>query len=102
MKNLFALFALLLVVFLLAGSANAQIAVTVDNPANTTPPLSASYTSLADAITALNGVTAMSGPVTLSLAANGTETAPTDGYLLGSASLNAVTSAVNTITFVKF
>lgn len=102
MKNLFALFALLLVVFLLAGNANAQIAVTVDNPANTTPPLSASYTSLADAITALNGVTAMSGPVTLSLAANGTETAPTDGYLLGSASLNAVTSAVNTITFVKF
>lgn len=102
MKNLFALFTILFAALILAGSANAQIAVTVDNPANTTPPLSASYTSLAEVITALNGVTAMSGPVTLSLAANGTETAPTDGYLLGSASLNAVTSAVNTITFVKF
>lgn len=102
MKNLFAFLLVLFTVFLLAGSANAQIAVTVDNPTNTSPALSASYTSLADAITALNSVTAMTGPVTFSLAANGAETAPAGGYLLGSASLNAVTSAVNTITFVKF
>ncbi|MFA7359511.1 MAG: T9SS type A sorting domain-containing protein [Candidatus Kapaibacterium sp.] len=101
MKKLFSFFLVLFTVLVLAGFTNAQIAVTVDNPTNTTPNLSVSYTSLADAITALNSVTAMSGPVTLTLLAGGTETAPAGGYLLGSASLNAVTSATNTITFNK-
>lgn len=101
MKNLFALFTILFAALILAGSANAQIAVTVDNPANTTPPLSASYTSLADAITAINAITGMTGPVTFTLAANGTETAPAGGYLLGNATLNGLTSATNTITFNK-
>lgn len=101
MKKLSSLVVVLLSVLLFSAYSYAQIAVSVDNPTNTTPNLSASYTSLADAITALNGVTGMTGPVTLSLAANGTETAPAGGYILGSTSLNAVTSATNTITFIK-
>ena len=69
MKNLFALFALLLVVFLLTGSANAQLSVTVTNNTNTTPNLAASYASFAAALADLNSVTAMTGPVTLTLQA---------------------------------
>ncbi len=101
MKKLSSLLLILFALLFMAGSATAQISVTVDNPTNTTPNLSASYTSLADAITALNGVTGMTGPVTLSLAANGTETAPAGGYILGSTSLNSATSGTNTITFIK-
>ncbi len=91
--------AFLIIVF--AQAAMPQIAVTIDNPTNTTPNLSASYTSLADAITALNSVTSMTGPVTFSLAAGGTETAPAGGYLLGSESLNSATTANKNITFTK-
>ena len=101
MKNYYRVIIVFAAVMLLAFNANAQIAVSVDNPTNTTPPLSASYTSLATAITALNSVTGMTGPVTLSLAANNTETAPAGGFLLGSPTLNAVTSATKTITFIK-
>lgn len=97
MKNLFALFALLLVVFLLTGSANAQLSVTVTNNTNTTPNLAASYASFAAALADLNSVTAMTGPVTLTLQA-GSETSPIKGFVLGSASLNPVLSATNTIT----
>lgn len=73
----------------------AQVAVTVDNPTNTTPNLSASYTSLSDAITALNTVTSVSGPVQLTLAAAGTETAPVGGYVIN---YTAATSGANNIT----
>ena len=79
----------------------AQIAVTVTNPTNTTPNLAGSYVTFADALTALNGVTAMTGPVTLTLTAGGSETAPATGLVIGSASLNAVLSATNTVTIDK-
>ena len=56
----------------------AQVTVSVTGGANATPNLAGSYTSLANAITALNAVTSFSGPVTLTCAA-GNETAPTGG-----------------------
>src|SRR6185436_19882264 len=68
---------------------------------NTTPNLAASYTSLANALTALNGVTAMTGPVTLTLTAGTSETAPPTGLTVGSATLNPVLSATNTVAIVK-
>ncbi len=74
-------------------SAAGQVTVTVTNPANTTPNLAAIYTSLANAVTAVNAVTAMSGPVILTCA-TGSETAPAGGYNIGS----VPTSATNTIT----
>ena len=79
----------------------AQIGVTVINNTNTTPNLAASYSSFANAVTALNAVTAMSGTVTLTLDAGASESAPVTGLTIGSASLNAVLSAVNTVTIVK-
>lgn len=92
----------LIVTFMLTLSCvQAQVAVTVTGNANTTPNLAASYTSLASALTALNAVTAMSGPVTLTLAAGGSETAPVKGFVVGSATLNPVLSATNTVTIVK-
>jgi hypothetical protein len=74
-------------------TAAGQVTVTVTNPTNTTPNLAASYTSLANAITGINSITAMSGPVVLTCAA-GSETAPVGGYNIGS----IPTSATNTIT----
>jgi len=92
----------LIVSFLLTLSyVQAQVAVTVTGNTNTTPNLAASYASLASALTDLNAVTAMSGPVTLTLAAGGSETAPVKGFAVGSASLNPVLSATNTVTIVK-
>ncbi|MEI8202003.1 MAG: hypothetical protein WCH34_03265 [Bacteroidota bacterium] len=82
-------------------NTNAQIAVTVTNPSNTTPPLSTTYPSLASAITAINAITGLSGPVIFNLAVGGTETAPAGGYVLGTSNLNALTSATKTITFQK-
>jgi hypothetical protein len=75
-----------------------QIAVTVTGSTNTTPALSASYVSLSSALTDLNAVTAMSGPVVLTLDSGTSETAPIKGFVLGSATLNPVLSATNTIT----
>ncbi|MBK8363120.1 MAG: hypothetical protein IPL24_05375 [Bacteroidetes bacterium] len=49
----------------------------------------------------LNAVTAMSGPVTLTMDAGTSETAPATGLVIGSASLNAVLSATNTVTIDK-
>lgn len=72
----------------------AQVTVSVTGGANATPNLAGSYTSLANAITALNAVTSFSGPVTLTCAA-GNETAPVGGYAL---QFSAATSAVNNVT----
>ncbi len=74
-------------------SLHGQVTVTVTNPTNATPNFAASYTSLANAVTAVNAVTSMTGPVTLTCAA-GSETAPVGGYNIGS----VPTSATNTIT----
>jgi len=100
-KLLLFLFVIAFGATLFVQNANAQIAVTVTNFATTTPALDATYPSLASAITAMNGVTVMTGPVIFDLAADGTETAPAGGYALGNATLNALTSGTNTITFQK-
>jgi hypothetical protein len=71
--------------------------VTVTGAANTTPALAATYTSLANAITALNNITAISGPVTISLTAGNPQTAPAGGY---SIQFSATTTAVNNISIV--
>ena len=60
----------------------------------------ATYPSIASAINALNA-SGVSGAVTLNVAAGYTETAPAGGFLLGSATLNASLSAVNTLTIIK-
>jgi hypothetical protein len=89
--------------FALGLGANAQ--VTVTNPGNTTPGLAATYTSLADAVTALNAQTAISGPVTITLDPSNPQTAPAGGYIItatltGASNTNRVTFAGsgNTIT----
>ena len=64
---------LLILGVLFSYNSFAQISITVTGNTNTTPNLAASYTSLANAVTALNTVTALSGPVTFNLAAGGTE-----------------------------
>ncbi|MEO7310759.1 MAG: hypothetical protein ABIX01_10185 [Chitinophagaceae bacterium] len=87
------IYLLLLTIFLVA-TAKSQVTVTVTNPANTTPALAASYTSLFDAVTALSGITAISGPVVLTCAA-GAETSPAGGYVIN---FVAATSAANDVT----
>ena len=82
-------------------TANADIGVTVTNYNTTTPNLLSSYASLASALTALNGLSGMAGPVTFSLAAGTSETTPPTGLTIGSASLNAVLSSINTVTIIK-
>ncbi len=69
--------------------------VTVTNPANTTPNLAATYTSLANAITALSGITSISGPVIITLDAGNPQTAPAGGYVI---QFTATTTAANNIT----
>jgi hypothetical protein len=97
-KNVCSLLFLLLLSF---NFLKAQIAVTVTGATNTTPNLSGTYTSLANALTDLNAVTAMTGPVTLTLAAGSSETTPAKGLVIGSATLNPLLNATNTITIVK-
>ncbi|HPH86173.1 MAG TPA: hypothetical protein PLC48_11970, partial [Ferruginibacter sp.] len=77
-----------------AGTISAQ--VTVTNPGNTTPGLAASYLTLADAITALNTQTAITGPVTITLDPGNPQTNPAGGYAI-TASLSGA-SAVNQVT----
>ncbi|MGB4937274.1 MAG: T9SS type A sorting domain-containing protein [Ferruginibacter sp.] len=76
-------------------SANAQ--VTVTNPGNTTPGLTATYGSLAAAVTDLNLQTAISGPVIITLDPANPQTAPAGGYAI--TAILAGASAVNTVTF---
>ena len=73
--------------------AKAQLTVTVTNGSNTTPNLASSYSSLASAITDLNAVTAISGPVTLTCSGT-SETAPAGGFLITFA---AASSAANNV-----
>jgi hypothetical protein len=81
--------------------ANAQITITVTGNTNTTPNLLASYGTLTAALTDLNAVTAMTGPVIFTCDAGTSETAPPTGFVIGSATLNPVLSAANTVTIVK-
>ncbi len=102
MKNSRSIYILLSFVFVFLFNVEpiqAAISVSVDIPANTTPNLAASYSSLALALADLNAVTGMSGPVILTL--SGSETAPPSGFTIGSATLNPILSAVNTITLIQ-
>ncbi len=98
---LFTAFLFICFAFLPNLQVTAQITVTVTGNTNTTPNLLASYPNLAAALTDMNAVTAMTGPVVLSCTGGTSETAPPTGLTLGSASLNAVLSATNTITINK-
>jgi len=86
----------LLFALVLLGTAQISAQITVTNPGNTTPALSATYTSLANAITDVNNRTAISGPVTITLSA--AQTAPAGGYVIQN---TAITGGSNTnrITF---
>lgn len=68
--------------------------VTVTGGTNTTPNLAATYTSLANAITALNTITVISGPVSITLNASNPQTAPAGGYVI---QFSATTTATNSI-----
>lgn len=94
MKSLRIISLLTFVMLAFAISASAQ--VTVTNPGNTTPGLNPTYPDLATAITALNSQTAISGPVTITLAAGNPQTAPSGGYAITAALSGA--SATNTVT----
>lgn len=100
-KQKHSLILLVVVTCMFAQTVYASVGVTVTGNTNTTPNLAASYTSLALALADLNAVTAMTGPVILTLAAGTSETAPVKGFTIGSATLNAVLSATNTVTIVK-
>ena len=84
---------LLLSILLLLAPAMAQVTVTVTNPTNTTPNLAGSYTSLANAISALDVITAISGPVILTCDA-GNETAPAGGYIINFIAATTTTNDV--------
>lgn len=68
--------------------------VVVTNPGNTTPNLAATYTTLANAISALNGVTAITGPVVITLNPGNPQTTPIGGY---SINYSATATVVNNI-----
>jgi hypothetical protein len=89
---------------LLVGKASAQIPVTVSGTAVTSPALSASYTDLATALGALNGVTSVptSGTIIFTLNAGASETAPPTGLTIGSATLNPfLGSSITSVTIIK-
>lgn len=89
---------LLMGVLCVLGTLGAEAQVTVTNPGNTTPGLSATYLSLAAAINDLNLQTAISGPVTITLDPGNPQTAPAGGYSI--TAILAGASATNTLTFV--
>lgn len=99
MKKIYLLF----ISIVMASIVNAQ--VTVTNPANTTPGLASTYTTLALAIADLNLQTAISGPVIITLNAGNPQTCPSGGYsitaiLAGASATNKVTidGSSNTVT----
>lgn len=91
MRNFILKVHLFIVVSMLSGLVSRAQVVTVTNPTNTIPNLAASYTSLANAITALNAITSISGPVTITLNAGNPQTAPVGGYTIQFANPTVVT-----------
>lgn len=91
--NLLPFYFLILLLMLGGQRLAAQVTVNVTGGANATPNLAGSYISLANAITALNSITAFSGPVTLTCSP-GNETAPAGGYPI---QFTGVTSAANNL-----
>ncbi len=102
MKHFVVIFLTTVFCFLILGSKS-QV-VTVTNPTNTTPNLAVNYGSLAAAITALNGITAISGPVTITLNPGNPQTTPAGGYAIqftitiGAATPITIAGSNNTIT----
>ena len=86
--------AILMLLFVLFAGSNALGQVTVTASTGTT--LSASYTTLAAAITAINDGTTHTGTVLCQVIAGHTEIAPAGGF-----AITATGSTGNTITFVK-
>jgi trimeric autotransporter adhesin len=76
---------------------NAWGQVTVTNPSNTTPAMSATYSSLDLAIADVNNRTAISGPVTITLDASSPQTAPAGGYSITN---TAITGGSTTNRFI--
>lgn len=77
------------------------IPVTVSGTAVTSPALAATYTSLTDALVALNAVTAYPTPGTVIFTLSaGSEIAPTTGLTIGSTTLNPLLSSTNTVTII--
>lgn len=100
MKNLRLILQGSLLLLIFSNTSISQVVVTVTGNTNTSPNLAASYTSLNDALNALNSVTSMTGAVTLTCNA-GSETAPSSsGFTLGSATLNPVLSSTNTVSIL--
>ena len=87
---------LLLFLLAIAVFSIAKAQVTVSGGTTAAGP----YTTIADAITAING-TAFTAAVTVNVNAGHTETAPVGGILIGSATLNASLSSTNTLTIQK-
>ena len=82
---------LIMLAFAYLGSSSQ---VTVTNPGNATPALAATYTTLANAITALNAVTTFSGIVTIAVNPSNPQAAPAGGYVI---SFTAATTATKTV-----
>jgi hypothetical protein len=95
MNNRYKKTVLWLVVALLGTTWSLYGQVTVTNPSNTTPAMSATYTSLALAIADVNNRTGISGPVTITLSAN--QTAPAGGYSITN---TAITGSSNANRFI--
>jgi hypothetical protein len=93
MNKLYQKLAVLLLFVSTLDKLSAQVTVTGNT--NTTPALAATYTSLANAITALNTITAISAPVTITLTAGNNQTAPAGGYVIN---FTATTNAARTVT----
>ncbi len=93
MKQFVAIFFTIVFCFLITQRSNGQ--VTVTNNTNTVPNLATTYGSLAEVITALDGVTTINGPVIISLDPGNPETAPAGGYIIN---FTAVTTAINNVT----
>ncbi|MCX6269411.1 MAG: T9SS type A sorting domain-containing protein [Bacteroidetes bacterium] len=101
-KLLLFLFAMFLGATLFVKNTQAFIPVTVSGTAVTSPALAGSYTSLADALAALNSVTAFTNPGTIifTCAGGGSETAPPTGFVIGSATLNPLLNATNNVRII--
>ena len=65
---------LLIFVLSLTQQANALISITVTGNTNTVPSLASSYVSFSSAVSALNSVTTINGPVTFNMTSGTTET----------------------------
>jgi len=87
------IYLLLLTVLFAATATNAQLTGVKTIPGT--------YPTLAAAITDLNTQGVGAGGVIFDIAAGYTETAPSGGYVLGNATLNATLSAANTAVFQK-